>query len=135
MRELSGAKNRSNTLSLYHIYRSTYGEYWELASKPVEHASDGSYGNAAIEPHTDTSYLNPVIGIQLFHCLQASECGGGQTILLDGFQLAEDYKKLNPQGFEFLSTYPVRAQYRHTVSEPQANYINDDVVFKLYPGT
>ena len=41
------------------IYNTTYGLYWELASKEQEKVSDASYGNAAIEPHTDATYLYP----------------------------------------------------------------------------
>ena len=61
------------------------------------HASDASYGNGPIGPHTDATYLYPATGIQLFHCLQSSECGGGDTILLDGFALAQEFKTRHPK--------------------------------------
>lgn len=41
------------------LYNTTYGLYWELASKEQEKVSDASYGNNAIEPHTDATYLYP----------------------------------------------------------------------------
>ena len=54
-------------------------------------------------------------------------------MLVDGFQLAMDFKRECPEGFEFLSNYALEAEYLHTEQEPYAHYKNKDVTFKMYP--
>ena len=71
--------------------------------------------------------------LQTFHCLQTPETGGGDTLLVDGFQVAADFKKMYPEGFEFLATTPIEFRYLHTADEPHVHYRSKDVVFKLYP--
>ena len=34
-----------------------------------------------------------------------------------------------------MSTYPIEAEYNHTVSEPKAHYLCKDLVFKTYPNS
>ena len=71
--------------------------------------------------------------IQLFHCHENSPCGGGKTLLVDGFLMAKQFQSSCPEGYEFLSTYPLEAQYFHDKSEPHFHYINKDVAFKHCP--
>ena len=53
--------------------------------------------------------------------------------MVDGFQLALDFKEKYPKGFDFLATNPVEFRYLHTADEPNAHYRSKDVVFKMYP--
>ena len=71
--------------------------------------------------------------LQLFHCHQNSTCGGGETLLVDGFNLANHFKDLCPEGYQFLSDYPLEAEYVHVSSEPRSHYVNKDVAFKHCP--
>ena len=70
--------------------------------------------------------------IQLFHCLQPATEGGGETLLVDGFAVSEEYRKMYPEGFEFLSQTSIESEYLHTLSPPYAHYKNTDTVFKLH---
>ena len=54
-------------------------------------------------------------------------------MLVDGFQLALDFKERSPEGYEFFSTCPLESRYLHTASEPHVHYRNRDLVFKMYP--
>ena len=54
-------------------------------------------------------------------------------MLVDGFQLALDFKEKSPEGFEFFSSYPLESRYLHNSSEPHVHYKNRDLVFKMYP--
>ena len=81
--------------------------------------------------HLSRSYTTS--GLQTFHCLQTPKTGGGETLMVDGFQLALDFKEKYPEGFDFLATHPVEFRYLHTADEPNAHYRSKDVVFKMYP--
>ena len=71
--------------------------------------------------------------IQIFHCHEASNCGGGETLLLDGFALAKVFKENHPEGYDFFSKYPIESEYIHVQSEPKAHYFSKDLVFKHCP--
>ena len=43
----------------------------------------------------------------IFHSIQASECRGGESVMTDGFKLAEDFRELYPQDFDLLTRLPV----------------------------
>jgi len=116
------------------IFQTTYGDLWELTTKQAGTTSDASYGSGKLEPHTDATYLRPATGLQLFHCLQPA-ADGGDTMLVDGFQLALDFKERSPEGYEFFSTCPLESRYLHTASEPHVHYRNRDLVFKMYPNS
>ena len=44
------------------IFRTMYGNLWELTTKQSIDVSDTSYTNGQLEPHTDATYLNPATG-------------------------------------------------------------------------
>ena len=71
--------------------------------------------------------------IQIFHCHEASSCGGGETLLLDGFALAKTFKENYPEGYDFFSKNPIESEYIHVQSEPKAHYFSKDLVFKHCP--
>ena len=56
-----------------------------------------------LEPHTDESYRYAPPGISLFHCLQAAPKGGGESLLVDGFAVAEALRETAPAAFDRLS--------------------------------
>ena len=53
--------------------------------------------------------------------------------MVDGFNLACHFKDLCPEGYQFLSDYPLEAEYVHVSSEPRSHYVNKDVAFKHCP--
>ena len=66
-----------------------------------------SLGNTfhAVAPHTDEAYLHNPTGIQVLYCLCPAE-DGGDTVLVDGFKLAQDLKRSDPDAFDLLKTQP-----------------------------
>lgn len=52
---------------------------------PVNIANTG----VPIAPHTDDSFRYGMPGIDMFHCLQADQSEGGQSLLVDGFHVAQ----------------------------------------------
>ena len=63
-------------------------------------AADGP-GNLAytaypLTPHTDNPYRNPTPGVQLLHSIVAAPGGGGESLLVDGFAVAERLRQVRP---------------------------------------
>ncbi len=59
---------------------------------------------APIAPHTDDAYRYAMPGIDMFHCLKAEQVRGGDSLLVDGYRVAEVLREENPRAFELLST-------------------------------
>ena len=65
--------------------------------------------------------------------MRLSHVLGEEESAVDGFNLASQFKDLSPEGYQFLSNYPLEAEYVHVSSEPQSHYVNKDVAFKHCP--
>lgn len=88
--------------SLLSFVREThYGRVFEIISTP----NPVVIANAPVplRPHTDENFREPPPGIMLFHSIKASEDGGGESVMTDGFRLAEEYKKRHPDEYELLT--------------------------------
>lgn len=64
------------------------------------------------------------------HCI-LYEATGGESILVDGFKLAEEIRKKNPEHFRILSTVPI--PYHHTCKVH--SFRNSNVTFITDPKT
>ena len=61
------------------------------------------------------------VGFQALHCLHRdATAAGGQSILADGFKMAMEIRKKNPEHFEILSTVPLTYHY----TDDNHKYIN-----------
>ena len=92
--------------SLLSIVREThYGRVFEIISTP----NPTLIANAPVplRPHTDENFREPPPGIMIFHSIKASEDGGGESVMTDGFKLAADYEHLYPAEYELLTQVPI----------------------------
>ncbi len=90
--------------------RSTvFGAMWRLASEMDEH-QDSAYSTTFLEPHTDSTYMTDAPGTQLFCCL-ARTGSGGESILVDGFAIAEKLRSVQPAAFDILTSVHVPGRY------------------------
>lgn len=92
--------------SLLSFVREThYGRIFEIISTP----EPAVIANAPVplRPHTDENFREPPPGIMIFHSIKASEDGGGESVMTDGFKLATEYRKLYPDEFQLLTTVPI----------------------------
>ena len=87
------------------IHVNNYGRIFDV--KIETNVSLGSNTGAYLGPHTDESYRHAAPGISFFHCLIASTAGGGESILVDGFKVAESLKQEDPNSFGVLTTVPI----------------------------
>ena len=88
-----------------YVRETHYGRIFEIVSTP----NPTIIANAPVplRPHTDENFREPPPGIMIFHTIQASECGGGASVMTDGFALAEELKRVDPEAYELLSRVPV----------------------------
>lgn len=96
------------------IRNTHYGGFYDF-TPDMKHA-DTAYTNLALAPHTDTTYFTEPAGLQAFHLLshqppsgssQADGPLGGETILVDGFNVAENLSKENKAHYQLLGSFDV----------------------------
>ncbi|MEM7343641.1 MAG: TauD/TfdA family dioxygenase [Chloroflexota bacterium] len=90
---------------LGYVRETHYGRVFEIITTPDPAVLANS--PHPIRPHTDENFREPPPGIMVFHCLQASEDGGGVSVMTDGFKIAADLKAADPEAYEFLSRVPI----------------------------
>ena len=106
LRDVPAARERTQEVAaLVGTLRLTNYGIYELEAKPnPQIVGDMAL---AIEPHTDEPYRIDPPAITLFHVLKQS-ASGGESILVDGFNLVSILQKRDPEAFEILSTTPAR---------------------------
>lgn len=86
------------------LFVSNYGGVFDVRTN-----SDLALGaNTAsfLGPHTDENYRHAPPGISFFHCLRASS-GGGESLLVDGFNAARRLREGDPGSYAVLCRTPV----------------------------
>ena len=92
--------------SLFGFIRQThYGRVFDLISTPQQRIL--AQTSHAIRPHNDENFRDPIPGLFMMHSLQASECGGGASIFVDGFNAARKLRHQNQEYFDLLSSTPI----------------------------
>ncbi len=91
---------------LFGFVRQThYGQIFDLISTPQKRIL--AHTSHAIRPHNDELFQDPPPGMLIMHCLRPSGCGGGASILTDGFNVAEKLRTQDADAFDILTTTPV----------------------------
>ena len=90
------------------VRETEYGRWFEVRSEanPINHA----YTNQGLQGHTDNPYRDPVPTLQLLACLE-NEAEGGESILIDGFNIVQILKEEDPEAFRLLSEYCARFEF------------------------
>jgi gamma-butyrobetaine dioxygenase len=86
------------------VRRTNYGNVFNVQNLP-DGGNNMAYTSLGLSVHTDNPYRDPTPGVQLLHCITPAE-GGGKSMLVDGFAVAERVRKEYPKAFEILSTTP-----------------------------
>lgn len=89
--------------------RTIFGTYWPLSAELSEH-EDTAYSRQTLLPHTDGTYYHNAAGLQMFNCL-AFDGTGGESVLVDGFAIAEQMRTDCPEYFDTLCRVSVPGQY------------------------
>ncbi|KAF7558054.1 hypothetical protein G7046_g5911 [Stylonectria norvegica] len=91
------------------IRNTHYGGFYDFT--PDLALADTAYTNLALQAHTDTTYFSEPAGLQAFHLLShtsppgadpKSTGTGGQSLLVDGFNVATQLRSQHRQAFNSL---------------------------------
>jgi gamma-butyrobetaine hydroxylase len=102
-----------------YVRETNYGKLFEV--KSISNPNNLAYTDLALGLHTDNPYRNPVPGIQILHCLNAS-MRGGENNFVDGFSVAEWLRDHHPEAFEILATTPVHFSFKDASAELHAKW-------------
>ena len=99
------------------IANAAYDPVFEIKPQPVER----TYGNSTqtIPPHTDEAYLHTPTGILVLYCIRPAR-DGGESILVDGFELCRQLQAEDPRAYEILATCP--QAYHRVVPQAGLDY-------------
>jgi gamma-butyrobetaine dioxygenase len=102
-----------------HVRETNYGRLFDVRS--VVQPNNLAYTGLALSCHTDNPYRDPAPTLQLLHCL-ASSAEGGDSVLVDGFEVAERLRATAPGALELLARVPVRFRFRDADAELTAEH-------------
>jgi len=107
------------------LRETNFGLTFEVQSKP--NPNNLAYTSIALPLHTDLTNQELPPGFQFLHCL-ANEAQGGGSLFCDGYAIAEDLRKMDPEAFELLSTVsiPFRFHDENTDIRSRKKVINLD---------
>lgn len=91
-----------------YVRETNYGRWFEVRAEV--NPNNLAYTNLGLQAHTDNPYRDPVPTLQILACLENS-VEGGDSIVVDGFKVAERLKAENPRGFDLLSGHAARFAY------------------------
>lgn len=97
-----------------YVKETSYGLTFDVVSEPNPDAHL-AYTGLRLELHTDMNYREKSPGLQLLHCLKASDPGaemgkesGGKSFFVDGFNAAKWLQENQPAAFHVLSSTPIK---------------------------
>lgn len=109
-----------------YIRETNYGKIFDV--KTVIRPNNLAFTGLKISAHTDNPYRNPTPTLQLLHCL-SSDSDGGDSLLADGFRIAQDLRRDYPDYFNILSTTMVSFTFRD-----EENWLERSTpIISLYP--
>jgi trimethyllysine dioxygenase len=91
-----------------YLRATIFGDFWDFTADLAK--ADTAYTNLELRPHTDGTYAADAPGLQLLHCLHFSG-SGGDSILVDGFRIADELRATDPEAYETLASIEVTGQY------------------------
>ena len=92
-----------------YVSTTIFGSTWDLASDIGDH-EDTAYTQSFLAPHTDGTYSHQAPGLQMFCCIERDGTGG-ESVVVDGFAIAETLRSNYPDDFEVLTRVSVPGHY------------------------
>ena len=84
--------------------RTNFGRHFDVASVPRPNSS--AYTALHLHCHTDLPYCELPPRYQLLHCLR-NDATGGESVLVDGFNVVQALRSMDPSAFEILAMVPL----------------------------
>ena len=86
------------------VRETDFGRLFDIVVEPD--VWELSQSGLALDPHTDDPYRYTPSGCSFLHCIQGST-SGGDSLLVDGFTIADDLRDVDPDAFDLLAETPV----------------------------
>jgi len=90
------------------VKETNYGRTFDVRS--VAEPTNLAFSKQGLLPHTDNPYRDPQPTLQLLYCIENS-ADGGDSIVVDGFQVATALRDEDPGAFLLLTRYCARFEY------------------------
>jgi gamma-butyrobetaine dioxygenase len=90
------------------VRETNYGRWFEVRAEV--NPNNLAYTNLGLQAHTDNPYRDPVPTLQILACLE-NTVEGGDSIVVDGFKVAERLQTESPRGFDLLTKHSARFEY------------------------
>jgi trimethyllysine dioxygenase len=91
-----------------YLRATIFGDFWDFTADLAK--ADTAYTTLELRPHTDGTYAADAPGLQLLHCLHFTG-SGGESILVDGFRIADELRAADAEAYETLASIEVTGQY------------------------
>jgi Taurine catabolism dioxygenase TauD, TfdA family/Gamma-butyrobetaine hydroxylase-like, N-terminal len=108
------------------VRTTSWGKVFDVRS--MVDSNSLAYTNLPLVAHTDEAYRDPAPTVQLQHVLRADVSGGAST-LVDGFRVAADLRRDDPEAFRLLSTTVLRFWFADASTE----LVCDAPVIECFP--
>src|SRR5205823_2951392 len=92
-----------------YIRETNYGRMFDVISMPQP--THLAYTPRALAVHVDNPYRVPMPGLQMLLCIEAA-AAGGDTVLVDGFRVAEELRRTDLGAYELLTRVPMSFRFR-----------------------
>lgn len=114
---------------LGYVRETIFGGIWRFEAN--EAMADSAYTPKELRPHTDGTYSLDAPGVQILLCLENSAIGG-ESILVDGYAVAEQIREATPEVFEDLCRIEIEGCYqgdgvRLTARRPIIRLVDGDI--------
>jgi trimethyllysine dioxygenase len=97
------------TQKLGYVRETIFGGLWEFEANAD--MADSAYTPKELRPHTDSTYSIDAPGLQMLLCLEY-DATGGESIMVDGFAVAQKLRHDNPALYDALSRIEVTGIYK-----------------------
>ena len=94
---------------LGYVRETIFGGVWQFEAD--EAMADSAYTPKELRPHTDGTYSLDAPGVQILLCLE-NQAQGGESILVDGFQVAEQLRSAGTEVFDDLTRIEIEGCYQ-----------------------
>ncbi len=120
---LPASDDATETLArLFGRIRDTdFGRVFDIVTEPEAWTlSQSSLGQ---DPHNDDPYRYTPSGFTVLHCRRAAT-GGGESILVDGFKVADDIRRSDPEAFDLLASISIPYVRHRTTAVDQGEDVH-----------
>jgi gamma-butyrobetaine dioxygenase len=115
--DVNSAKNLA--LRINFLRNSNFGLEWDVRSVPKPDSL--AYTSLKLTAHTDLVGRESQPGLQFLHCM-VNGATGGESILVDGFAVAEQLRKEAPEHFETLTTVAASFRYQSDSTDVRTTF-------------